>query len=149
MNLSTSSKVTLLPGRPQWVPLTSTAPRWTCPSFEGVMFICRLGTITDGNLSVKAQVGRCRTHRCKADLAGTLTTMATNAHDNNVCVLDLYRPLERYITPGDCRGGSTGAVMQGLDHCDPVRTALQADRARCHHGGDVEGLVISPADGTA
>jgi hypothetical protein len=113
--------------------------------FEGVAFFLQAGAITDGNLSVKAQGGLLANGSDAADLAGTLTTL-TNAQDNNVAVLDLYRPTERYITPVIVRGGATGAVVQGLvavlygPHTKPTTQDATVAASK---------VVVSPAYGTA
>lgn len=113
--------------------------------YEGVMFILQAGVITDGALSVKAQGGALANGSDAADLAGTSTAL-TNAQDNDLAILDLYRPTQRYITPVIVRGGSTGAVVQGLvavlygSHVKP--TTQDATTV------GVSKLVVSPALGT-
>lgn len=146
MNLSTSVKATLASGATAVGTTNVNGSTLDMSEFEGVMFVLQAGTITDGNLSVKAAGGAASDGSDKADLAGTLTTI-TNAQDNDVCVLDLYRPTERYITPVIVRGGATGAVVQGLvaiqygPHNKPtVHDATTVATAK---------VVISPAYGTA
>lgn len=146
MNLSTSVKVTLASGAGAVATTNINGSTLDMSGFDGVMFILQAGTITDGNLAVKAAGGAASDGSDKSDLTGTSTAI-TNAQDNDLAILDLYRPLQRYITPVIVRGGSTGAVVQGL-------TAIQycaSDKPTVQDATTVAltKLVISPAVGTA
>jgi hypothetical protein len=81
--------------------------------FESVEFILLGGTITDGLLSIKAQEGNDPALADAADLAGTLTTLQ-NTDDNKAAVLDITKPVKRYLRPVAVRGGATGAVIDGI-----------------------------------
>jgi hypothetical protein len=81
--------------------------------FESVEFILLANTITDGLLSIKAQEGAVSDGSDAADLAGTLTTLQ-NADDNKAAVLDIVKPVKRYVRPVAVRGGATGAVIDGI-----------------------------------
>jgi len=146
MNLGTSVKVTLASGATAVGTTVVAGSTLDMSGFEGVLFILQGGTITDGGLGVKASGGAAADGSDKQDLAGTLTSLS-NAQDNDVAVLDLFRPTQRYITPQAVRGGSTGAVIQGLiaiqygAHNKP--TVDDATTA------PVSKVVISPAVGTA
>jgi hypothetical protein len=112
--------------------------------YDGVLFLAEAGTITDGGLVLKAQGGAASDGSDAADLLGTATTLG-NANDNAVAALDVYRPLERYLRPVVVRGGSTGAVLDGIiavqyaaSHKPTVQDATVA----------ASKLVISPAYGT-
>ena len=48
-----------------------------------------------------------------ADLAGTQTTIAIT-DDNKLSILDVRKPLERYVRCVAVRGGATGAVLNGV-----------------------------------
>ncbi len=81
--------------------------------FEGVMFICQFGTITDGAAAIKAQQGQASNMSDAADLLGT--QVGTAITDDNKCViLDVYRPAERYVRGVVVRGGATGTVIDSV-----------------------------------
>lgn len=146
MNLSTSVKVTLASGAAAVATTNVSGTTLDMSCFDGVMFILQAGAITDGNLAVKAAGGAASDGSDKSDLTGTSTAL-TNAQDNDVVILDLYRPLQRYITPVIVRGGATGAVVQGLiaiQYCANNKPTVQ-DATTV----GLTKLVISPAVGTA
>jgi len=79
--------------------------------FEGVMFVCVMGAITSTAVtSLKAQQGEQSNLSDAADLAGTGMTIADD-DDEQVFILDIYRPLERYVRPVVDRG-TANAVVQ-------------------------------------
>lgn len=114
--------------------------------FEGVEFILLAGTITDGVAEVKASSGALANGSDAQDLAGTATSLSST-QDGDVAALDLYRPLDRYVTPVVVRGGSTGSVIGGVvaiqygAHFKP--TTQDATTV------PVSKTVISPVYGTA
>jgi len=144
-NLLPNIKATLASGAAAVATTNVTGSTIDMSGFEGVAFFLQAGAITDGNLSVKAAGGAASDGSDKSDLAGTLTTI-TNAQDNDVCILDLYRPTQRYITPIIVRGGATGAVVQGLvavqygPHTKPTTQDATVVGSK---------LIVSPALGTA
>jgi hypothetical protein len=144
MNLSKNTKATLCSAGAAVGTTAVTGTTLDMSEFDGVLFLLVGGTITDGNLELKAQGGSAANGSDAADLAGTGTTL-TNAQDNNVAELDLYRPLQRYITPVAVRGGSTGAVVQAI-------VAIQYSAGFRPTSQDATiaatNLVISPAYGT-
>jgi hypothetical protein len=79
--------------------------------FDGVMFVVGIHTLTDGTPGVKASSGAASDGSDKQDLLGTLTAVGTA---DEVSILDLYRPADRYVTPQVVRGGSTGSIITGL-----------------------------------
>ena len=113
MNLSSRIKATLCSAAAAVATTNVVGTTLDMSGFDGVAFFLIAGAITDGNLELKAQGGAAANGSDAADLAGTATTL-TNAQDNDVAFLDLYRPTQRYITPVAVRGGSTGAVISGL-----------------------------------
>lgn len=69
--------------------------------YEGVIFIAKLGDVTDTSVvTLTAQQSTANAAGGMATLAGsaTFTAGAANA-DNNLLVLDVYRPTERYVRP--------------------------------------------------
>jgi hypothetical protein len=114
--------------------------------FESVEFILSAGTITDGNLSIKAQDGAAANLSDAADVAGTLTTLQ-NTDDNKAAVLDIVRPPKRYIRPVVVRGGATGAVIDGV-----IAIQYAARNKPVANDATTVGAtktVISAVDGTA
>lgn len=81
--------------------------------FEGVVFTAQLGAITDGTPALKAQGGSLADGSDMADLEGSSTALAIT-DDNKVAVLEIYRPVQRYIRPVIVRGGATGAVVDAV-----------------------------------
>lgn len=145
MNLSSNVKVSLASGAAAVATTNVNGSTLDMSGFDGVVFILQAGAITDGNLAVKAAGGAASDGSDKSDLAGTLTTI-TNAQDTDLAVLDLYRPLQRYVTPVIVRGGSTGAVVQGLvaiQYCGSTKPTVQDATVA------LAKLAISPAFGTA
>jgi hypothetical protein len=114
--------------------------------FEGVEFILLGGTITDGNLSIKAQDGAAANLSDANDLANTLVTLQ-NTDDNKAAVLDIFKPLKRYIRPVIVRGGATGAVIDGV-----IAIQYKSRTKPTTNDATTVGATetwISPADGTA
>lgn len=113
--------------------------------FDGVMFVLLAGAITDGAPGVQAASGSAANGSDKQTLLGALASL-TNAQSNQIAILDLYRPLDRYVTPEIVRGGSTGAVIGGLvaiQYCAGFKPTTQ-DAATI--ASTVQ--VVSPAYGT-
>jgi hypothetical protein len=114
--------------------------------FESVEFFLLGGTITDGLLSIKAQDGADPALADAADLAGTLTTLQ-NADDNKAAVLDIVKPVKRYIRPVLVRGGATGAVIDGVLAVQYAPRVFPVANDATTVGASK--TVISPADGVA
>lgn len=81
--------------------------------WDGVVFIASFGTITDGTPGLKARQGQASNMSDAADLAGSLASPAIT-DDNRLAVVDVYRPLERYVDCQVLRAGATGAVIDGV-----------------------------------
>lgn len=65
--------------------------------YRGVLMIVKLATIAAGGTnSIKAQQGAASNLSDAADLAGTAQTIADD-DDNQIFVIDLYEPTERYV----------------------------------------------------
>ncbi len=83
--------------------------------FEGVIFIAKLGDVTDTSVvTLTAQQNTANSSSGMATLSGsaTYTAGATNA-DNNLLVLDVYRPTERYVRPV-LTSATANAVKNGI-----------------------------------
>jgi hypothetical protein len=81
--------------------------------FEGVVFTAQLGAITDGTPSLKAQEGTLPDGSDMTDLAGSNTPLAIT-DDEKCAVLEVYRPVKRYLRPVVVRGGATGSVIDSV-----------------------------------
>ena len=114
--------------------------------YESVEFHLLGGTITDGLLSIKAQEGNDPALADAADLAGTLTTLQ-NADDNKIAVLDVVKPVKRYLRPVAVRGGATGAVIDGIVAIQYAPRSMPVLNDATTVG--LSKTVVSPAEGTA
>lgn len=66
-------------------------------SFEGVLMVVKFGDIAAGaTTSIKAQQDTATGMASAADLEGTGITVADD-DDNQIFIIDLYRPLERFV----------------------------------------------------
>jgi hypothetical protein len=81
--------------------------------FEGCMFLCLWGTITDGTPLIKAQQDVVVGMGAAADLTGT-SVVAAVTDDNKISILDVQRPIEGFLRCVVTRGGATGAVLDGI-----------------------------------
>jgi len=124
---------------------TQTGSEVDMAGFDGVRFIALLGAITDGTPSLKAQQDVVTGMAGAADLANTGVTVAAT-DDNKAIVLDIKRPVERFLRPVIVRGGTTGCVIDGI-----IAEQYGADTAPIAHATSVAGSEthVSPAEGTA
>lgn len=69
--------------------------------FEGVLFIAKLGDVTATSVvTLQAQQNTANSTSGMATLAGSVTyTAAASDADDDLLVLDVYRPRERYVRP--------------------------------------------------
>lgn len=113
--------------------------------FDTCRFIVAFGTITDGTPDVKVQQGSQDDGSDMADLAGTLVTLA-DTDDNDMAVVEVTRPRERYLRCVVVRGGATGSVIDGA-----IAELGNARRGPVTHGSTVAASEThaSPAEGTA
>lgn len=112
--------------------------------FHGVMFVAAVGALTATQVtSLKAQEGD--TSSPTADLAGSLVGPLADGDSNKCLVLDIYRPLKRYIRPVLNRA-TANAVVDGI-------WAIQycGDKAPTSHDTSVAASKVkaSPIAGTA
>ncbi len=112
--------------------------------FEGVAFIVTMGEITAGAVtSAKVQQDTASGMGTAADLAGTGITIADD-DDEQVFVLDVPNPKERYVRLVVDRGTQNAVVASAI--------AIQygARLAPTSHGTGVTAECnVSPAEGTA
>jgi hypothetical protein len=115
--------------------------------FEGVMFVAIMGPITSGAVtSLKAQQDTASDFSDDAqDLAGTGITIADD-DDEQVFVLDIWRPLDRYVRPVIERATQNATVQSVL--------AVQYGPRELPTEFAVADLInyeahVSPAEGTA
>jgi len=113
---------------------------------EGVIFLISFGTITAGAVtSVKAQQDTAVGGETMADLEGTSITVADD-DDNQVVVLDIYRPQERYVRCVVDRDTQNAvidgiiALQYGVDHAPTTNDATTVVSREIH---------ASPDEGTA
>ena len=114
--------------------------------WDGVTFIALFGTITDGTPGLKARQDTVVGMGGAADLAGTLTSAAIT-DDNRAIVLDVYRPLERYVDCQVLRGGATGAVIDGVSAIQDRGRKSPVTQDTSHVASNKS--VVSPSEGTA
>ncbi|MCC6192267.1 MAG: hypothetical protein IT318_24815 [Anaerolineales bacterium] len=114
--------------------------------FEGVLMIFKMAAIAAGAVtSIKAQQGQASNLSDAADLAGTAQTVADD-DDNQIFIIDLYRPTERYVR-GVVDKDAVNATAETLTYIGygarelPVTQTL-ADAVTFERH-------ISPAEGTA
>lgn len=115
--------------------------------FEGVRFIALFGTLTATQVtSMKAQQGAAAAMGDAADLAGSSVGPLADADSNEMLILDVYRPRERYVRVVIDRG-TANAVIDGVIAEQygprtepPVQDATTVSASETHQ---------SPAEGTA
>jgi len=114
--------------------------------FHGVRFIIGFGAIVAGAAtSVKAQQNTINSGTGMADLAGTAVTVADN-DDNQIVVLDIYKPRERYLRLTTLRATQNSTIDFLLaEFYEPWKVPVTEDAtivvaAEKH---------VSPAEGTA
>jgi hypothetical protein len=116
--------------------------------WDGVVFICAIGTLTATQVtSLKAQGDTAAGFGTAADIAGTSTGPYADADGNKLLVLDIYRPIKRYIRPVVVRG-TANAVIDGVIAIQykgaksPLPAALEDSTLKTRK------VLASPADGT-
>jgi hypothetical protein len=114
--------------------------------FDGVMVIVRMGTITANAVtSIKMQQDTDSGAGTMADLLGTSITVADD-DDDQVFVIDLYKPRERYVRVVVDRGtqnavvASAEYILYGPRNIPTTMNVTDAVTFEAH---------ISPAEGTA
>lgn len=114
--------------------------------YEGVLFVASFGTLTATQVtSLKAQQDTDSAGGTMADLTGTSVGPLADGDSNKVLVLDVYRPLERYVRCVVDRG-TANAVIDSV-----IAIQYGARKAPVTQGSTVSAseLHASPAEGTA
>ena len=116
-------------------------------NFEGVMFVAALGTLTASQVtSLKAQQGAASDLSDAADLEGTLTGPMADDDDDQLLVLDIQHPAERYVRCVVNRATANAvidgviAIQYGPRKMPTVQDTATVAFAEAH---------TSPAEGTA
>ena len=115
--------------------------------FDGVQFILLVGALTATQVTgLKAQQGNASNLSDAADLAGSAVGPLADGDGNKALVLDVYRPLERYIRPVVTRA-TANAVIDGV-------IAIQYRGRKAPVTQDTtfvaaNKMLVSPAEGTA
>ena len=114
---------------------------------DGVLFIASIGALTSGQVtSLKAQSSSDDASAdAYADIAGSDSGNMADGDSNNLIVLDVFQPPERYIRPVLLRG-TQNAVINGI-----IAIKYKVKSLPTTQGADVFGSesLIQPAEGTA
>jgi len=115
-------------------------------NYDGVLMIVKFATIANGaTTSIKAQQGQLANMSDAADLAGTAISVADD-DDNQIFVIDLYKPRERYVRLVVTKDGSNNAAESAI--------YVQYSGRKMPIDNNVTDAVtyelhVSPAEGTA
>lgn len=114
--------------------------------YEGVVFLAAFGTLSATQVtSLKAQQGDQSNLSDAADLAGTLTGPMADADSNKTLVLDINKPVKRYIRVVVNRA-TANAVIDGVIavQYSPKKKPTTNDATTT----SATKAVVSPAAGT-
>lgn len=140
MNLSKNVKVTKVIPAAGAGTGTTNGTEVDMSGWDGVMFVGgAIGTVNSGNY-FKLQQDTVTGMGSAADLEGTKLVPTVNA---NAVVIDLYRPLERFVRPVCVLGASS--TLGDLYAIQYMAKEVPTSQAT---GIDTE-LHVSPAEGTA
>jgi hypothetical protein len=114
MNFAPNHKVTVVLGATAVGTTSVNTSEINMADYEGVVFVALFGAVTDGSPGIKAQGGAQSNGSDAADFAASDTADTAAAASGQAVVLDVYRPLQQYVRGVITRGGSTGAVIQGV-----------------------------------
>lgn len=115
---------------------------------EGLIFIIKFGAITAGAVtSVKLQQSQDSGGASAADLEGTAQTVADD-DDNQVAVIDIFRPRERYVAAVVDRG-TQNAVIDSIICIKYGQKKVPVSQDSSHVVGGAVETHSSPAEGTA
>lgn len=81
-------------------------------NYDGVLFICAMGALTATQVTkLKAQQSNDDgVSDAYADIAGAETAAAADADGNKLLILDVYKPLKRYVLPIVERATANAAI---------------------------------------
>lgn len=118
-----------------------------CSDCDGVLFVAGFGTITASAVtSLKAQQSSDDASADDyTDIAGSAQSVTPSTHDNKSVVLDIFRPLKRYVRPVIVRG-TANAVIDGIL---AIKYNLRKQPASTHASIAAAKSLVSPAEGTA
>lgn len=112
--------------------------------YEGVLVLVRMGAITSAAVtSIKMQQDTAVAMGAAADLLGTSQTIADD-DDNEIFVIDLFRPQERYVRVYVTRG-TQDAVIASAEYIQYGPKAAPVTQA----SGTSGETHVSPIEGTA
>ena len=115
-------------------------------NFENVRFMVGFGAITSGAAtSIKVQQGTDATVTDAADLLGTSVTVA-DTDDNQVAIVEIYKPRERYLRVVTKRATQNSVVDFAIAELWGAKKLPITDDAATTIGNEIH---ISPAEGTA
>ena len=113
--------------------------------FEGVRFVIGFGAITSG-AATSVKIKQCDTSGGSyADLEGTSITVA-DTNDNDVAIIDVYRPRERYLKVATLRATQNSAVDFLIAELYGARKVPTTEDSATVISREVHS---SPAEGTA
>ena len=141
MNLSKHVKVTMVKADSTTAGTAVTSDSVDMAGFEGVMFWVEMDTVNAANFANLAQSSDDGSSDAFADLTGT---KVVPGDDGDTAMIDVYRPVERYVRMEVDRGGADTVLGEIW--------ALQygAHKKPTTHGSTIDSeLHISPAEGTA
>lgn len=113
-------------------------------NFEGVKFYVVMGTVVSG-AATSAKVGTSSDDSTFNDLLGSSQTIADD-DDNQVVVIDIYRPLERYLRVTVLRATQNSTVDGVIAVQYGPRVLPTSDDSTTVVGREVH---VSPIEGTA
>lgn len=82
--------------------------------FDEAIFYVMFGTIADGTPTVKLQESVDAAFTSPLDIEGSSISVTPTTHNNKVAVLNIARPLKRYVRVAIVRSGTTGQVIDGV-----------------------------------
>lgn len=145
MNLSSQVKITRVANAAAAGTSAVNGSAIDMQGYDGVLFIAAVGTLTaTQTTSLKAQEGD--TSSPTADLAGSGSGNLADGDSNKCIVLDIYRPLKRYMRPVLVRGVANAVVdgIWAIQYCgDKAPTVQDATTIA------LSKLKVSPIAGTA
>ena len=144
MNLSTSGKVTRVSNAVAAGTATTNCSSVDMKGFESVTFVVAIGAmVSTCTVTVKAQ--QSTDNSTFADLAGTAIAY-TDADDNKLAILEIAKPLERYVRPVVITATANGTI----DSVVAIQTAANEEPVT-HDSTTVVGSEqhLAPAEGTS
>ena len=140
MNISKNTKLILIKAAQVSAGTAITSDTIDTQGYSGVAIFGSIATVNAGNY-VKARQGALSNMGDAADLLGTKLVPGTNG---NSFLLDIYKPLERYVDVQIVRAGTNTATG------DVYALLYEARKAPTSQGATIEAeLHVSPAEGTA